>query len=90
MHDSNTAEKHQQFLFGLQHALLVPHGAVMGHANVRADLSFLPMALVKNAQNVAPPRSLQVNAHPPRTLCVVRTSIISNAIMIVLSDSLVW
>ena len=63
----------------LQHALLALHGNRMGNVAVRGGI-FNPLAaLVRNAQSVGPPKLLQPNAHPPRTLCVVRTSIISIA-----------
>ena len=77
----NTEPEHQQVAFVLQHAVLALHGDLMGHVNVKADLSFPLTALAENAQSVAPPRSLRVNAHPPRTLYAVRTSIISNAMV---------
>ena len=66
----------------LQLALLVFHGNLMGFVAVRAGSSFLPKVLVKNAQVVAPLRSLQPNARQPRTLYAVRNSITSNAIVL--------
>ena len=66
----------------LQHALLALHGNLMGLVAVRAGSSFPPEVLVKNAQVVAPLRSLQPNARQPRTLYAVRNSITSNAIVL--------